>query len=130
MVAEILIVDDDEPLQRVLTHRLESDGYEVTVCADGKEAVETLESGLEPDLVVLDVMMPRLDGKRLLRMIRNDGLPVSPSLPVIMLTSKSREEDILEAFESGADDFITKPFSIPELTVRVEQELDGSGPDR
>lgn len=120
----MLVVDDDEPIRRLVRHRLESAGYEVRVCEDGQEAATLLENGFEPALAVLDVMMPRLDGTRLLRMIRADEFPVDPDLSVVMLTSRGREEHVVEGFESGADDYVTKPFRAAELLARVEEELD------
>ena len=120
----ILVVDDDEPIRLLVSHRLESAGYEVRVCEDGREAADLLESGFEPALAVLDVMMPRLDGTRLLRMIRNGELPVDADLPIVMLTSRGREEHILEGFESGVDDYVTKPFRAAELLARVRKSID------
>lgn len=120
MSNEILVVDDDESIRRLVRHRLESSGYTVRVCEDGREAADLLESGFEPSLAVLDIMMPRLDGKRLLRMVRNDEFPVDKDVPIIMLTSRGREEDVLEGFESDADDYVTKPFRVAELMARVD----------
>jgi DNA-binding response OmpR family regulator len=123
MTTNILVVDDDEPIQQVLSHNLENDIYATRICNDGKEAAELLEDGYEPELAIFDVMMPRLDGTRLLRMVRNGEFPVSEDLPIIMLTSRGREEHVLEGFESGADDYMTKPFKPPELLARVERFL-------
>jgi DNA-binding response OmpR family regulator len=128
MENQILIVDDDKPLRDRLQHRLESEGYDVTVCVDGQDAVESLQAGLEPELVVVDEMMPRLDGHGLLQVIRNDGLPARPNIPVIMLTSRSREKDSGEGFESSADDYIAKPFQTEELVVLVTNHLDTHSP--
>lgn len=124
MSSEVLVVDDDEPIRRLVTHRLESAGYDVRVCEDGREAADALDNGYTPQLAVLDVMMPRLDGTRLLRMIRNGELSVDPNTPVIMLTSRGREEHVLEGFESGADDYVTKPFRAAELLARVRRYID------
>jgi Response regulators consisting of a CheY-like receiver domain and a winged-helix DNA-binding domain len=124
MTDELLVVDDDEPIRRLLRHRLESAGYDVRVCEDGQEAATLLEDGFEPALAVLDVMMPRLDGTRLLRKIRADEFPVDPDLPVMMLTSRGREEHVVDGFENGADDYVTKPFRAAELLARVEEALD------
>jgi DNA-binding response OmpR family regulator len=121
MSGEILVVDDDEPIRMLVSHRLESAGYEVRVCEDGREAADLLEDGFEPRLAIFDVMMPKLDGKRLLRMVRNSEFPVDADLPVIMLTSRGREEHVLEGFESGADDYVTKPFRATELMARVRK---------
>lgn len=120
----VLVVDDDETIRRLVSHRLESDGYSVRICEDGRVAAETLEDGYDPQLIVLDVMMPRLDGTRLLRMIRNGEFPVGADTPIIMLTSRGREEDVLEGFESGADDYVTKPFQAAELLARVRRYID------
>ena len=121
MSGEILVVDDDEPIRMLVSHRLESAGYEVRVCEDGREAADLLEDGFEPRLAIFDVMMPKLDGKLLLRMVRNSEFPVDADLPVIMLTSRGREEHVLEGFESGADDYVTKPFRATELMARVRK---------
>ncbi|MEF8821922.1 MAG: response regulator [Halovenus sp.] len=123
MSGDILVADDDEPIRNLLTHRLESAGYSLRVCEDGREAADLLNEGYTPQLAVLDVMMPRLDGTRLLRMIRNGELAVDPDLPVIFLTSRGREEHLTEGFESGADDYITKPFRASELLARVQRSL-------
>lgn len=123
MDGEILVADDDEPIRNLLTHRLKSAGYSVRTCADGREAADLLDQGYSPQLAILDVMMPRLDGKRLLRMIRNDELSVDQQLPVIFLTSRGREEHVTEGFESGADDYITKPFRATELLARVKRSI-------
>jgi two-component system response regulator MprA len=124
MSQEILTADDDEPIRLLVRHRLESAGYTVRTCEDGREAADLLEGGFEPDVAIFDVMMPRLDGTRLLRMVRNDEFPVDPELPIIMLTSRGREEHVLEGLESGADDYITKPFRAAELLARVRKCID------
>lgn len=123
MSRAVLIVDDDDTIRRLLRHRLEGAGYDVAVCTDGREAADRFEDGFEPDLAIFDVMMPRLDGIRLLRMVRGGELPVRSDLPVVMLTSRGQEDDILEGFESGADDYVTKPFRGPELVARVKRQL-------
>ncbi|MFC6874569.1 response regulator transcription factor [Halobellus marinus] len=124
MSQEILTADDDEPIRLLVRHRLESAGYSVRTCEDGREAADLLEGGFEPDMAIFDVMMPRLDGTRLLRMVRNDEFPVDPELPIIMLTSRGREEHVLEGLESGADDYVTKPFRAAELLARVRKCID------
>ncbi len=124
MTDDVLVVDDDEPIRLLVSHRLRSADYSVRVCEDGREAANLLETGFEPRLIVLDVMMPRLDGTRLLRMIRNGEFAVDADLPVIMLTSRGREEHVLEGFESGADDYVTKPFRAAELMARVRKCID------
>lgn len=126
MAGEILIIDDDEPIRRLVGHRIESAGHTVRISENGKEAAALLEEEFEPKLVVLDVMMPRLDGKRLLRMIRNGAFPVDANVPVVLLTSRDREGNVVEGFDSGADDYVTKPFRSAELLARVEGVIDES----
>jgi Response regulators consisting of a CheY-like receiver domain and a winged-helix DNA-binding domain len=121
MSKDILVVDDDESIRRMLRQRLDIAGYTVRVCEDGREAADLLASGYEPLLAIVDIMMPRLDGKRLLRMIRSDEFPVDADVPIIMLTSRGREEDVMEGFESGADDYVVKPFRAAELIARVDK---------
>lgn len=124
MGGEILVVDDDETIRQLLSHRLEADGYTVRVCEDGQEAADLLDTDYEPDLVVCDVMMPRLNGKRLLRMVRGGELAVDPNLPVVLLTSRGREEHVSEGLDAGADDYVTKPFRGEELLARIGRCVD------
>ncbi|MFB6150409.1 MAG: response regulator transcription factor [Haloarculaceae archaeon] len=124
MPSEILVVDDDERIRKLLDHRFGAAGYEVRCCADGREAADLLDGGYRPDLVVLDVMMPRLDGTGLLKLIRRGDLAVDPELPVVMLTSRGREEHVTEGFEVGADDYVTKPFRGAELVARVRRYVE------
>lgn len=124
MSAELLVVDDDERIRRLLRHRLESANYDVRVCEDGRDAADTLEDGYEPDLLILDVMMPRLDGTQLVKMIRGGEFPVLADLPIIMLTSRGREEHVLEGFEVGVDDYVTKPFRSAELLARIRRQIE------
>jgi DNA-binding response OmpR family regulator len=123
MGPKALAVDDDETIRQILTHRLESEECEVRTCEDGREAADLLDEGYEPDLAILDVMMPRLNGTRLARMIRNGELAVRTDLPIVMLTSRGREEHVVEGFEAGVDDYVTKPFKSGELLARVRQHL-------
>jgi two-component system response regulator MprA len=125
MGRSILVVDDDETIRRLVNHRLDAAGYEVRLCEDGREAATLLESEYEPDLAVLDVMMPRLNGTRLARMIRNGELGVKTDLPIVMLTSRGREEHVLEGFEAGVDDYVTKPFRSSELLARIQRQIGG-----
>jgi DNA-binding response OmpR family regulator len=118
---EILVVDDDDVIRKLLTHRLEGAGYRVRVAEDGRLAADLLQTDYEPAMAIFDVMMPRLDGTRLLRMVRNGELAVSPELPIIMLTSRGQEEHVMEGFDSGADDYVTKPFRAQELVARVKR---------
>lgn len=125
MVKSILVVDDDETIRQIVNHRLDAEGYDVRICEDGREAADLLDDEYEPDLAVLDVMMPRLDGTRLARMIRNGELAVRTDLPIVMLTSRGREEHVLEGFDAGVDDYVTKPFRSSELLARIKKHLGG-----
>jgi DNA-binding response OmpR family regulator len=113
----ILVVDDEERIVRFIRLNLEHDGFIVMDAFKGVQAIEKIRTGL-PDLVLLDVMMPDLDGFEVLKMIREIS-----SLPVIMLTAKGEEDDRVHGLELGADDYITKPFSPRELVSRVKAVL-------
>lgn len=119
MPPAVVIADDDETIRSILRHKL-AERFELHVCEDGEEAREVLEE-TAADLAILDIMMPRLDGTQLLRMIRRGELAVPADLPVVMLTSRGREADVLDGLESGADEYMTKPFSPNELLARVER---------
>jgi DNA-binding response OmpR family regulator len=113
----ILLVDDEQAILTLLSYPLEQDGYEVVRAADGAEALERFGE-TEFDLVVLDVTMPQLDGLEVCRRLR-----ASSSVPIIMLTAKTEEIDKVLGLELGADDYITKPFSIREVRSRVKAAL-------
>ena len=117
---EILVVDDNADLREYLTRLLESD-YAVRTAADGAEALEQLAERL-PDLVLTDVMMPNLDGFQLLARLRED--PRTQRLPVIVLSARAGEEATVEGLDAGADDYLVKPFSGPELLARVHANLE------
>ena len=119
--SHVLLLEDDDSLRRLLTHKLESCGYETTALADGRECWSVLTAEETPDLVLLDVMVPGLDGFRLLGRIRNDDRLAD--VPIIVLTARSREEDVLKGFDLGADDYVTKPFSPAALVARVRRLL-------
>jgi DNA-binding response OmpR family regulator len=122
---DVVIADDDETIRTILQHKLSSEGYQLSICEDGGEVRELLnQADIEPDLVMLDVMMPRVEGTQLLREIRRGELAVRSDVPVVMLTSRGREDDVLEGLESGADEYITKPFSPDELLIRVQNLLE------
>jgi DNA-binding response OmpR family regulator len=115
--ATILLVDDEESVQKLLTYPLERDGYRVVQARDGEEALRRFAE--EPvDLVVLDVMLPKLDGLEVCKRLRSES-----SVPVIMLTARDDEVDKVLGLELGADDYITKPFSIREFRSRVRAVL-------
>ena len=113
----ILIVDDEDRMRRFIRLNLEYDGFEVVEAANGREALDKVREAL-PDLVLLDVMMPDRDGFEVLRILREIS-----DVPVIMLTAKGEEEDIVRGLELGADDYITKPFSTRELVSRIKAVL-------
>src|SRR5213593_5233913 len=113
----ILLVDDEDSVQKLLTYPLERDGYRVVQARDGEEALRRFAE--EPvDLVVLDVMLPKLDGVEVCKRLRSES-----SVPVIMLTARDDEVDKVLGLELGADDYITKPFSIREFRSRVRAVL-------
>lgn len=124
MTGQVLVVDDDDTIRRLVSHRLEAAGYDVRVCSDGREAADVLDGGYEPDIAVFDVMMPRLDGTRLVRMVRSGELSVQSDLPIVMLTSRGREEHVLDGFDAGVDDYVTKPFKSAELLARIRRHVD------
>jgi DNA-binding response OmpR family regulator len=113
----ILLVDDEESLQKLLSYPLRSDGYEVVAAADGQEALDRFDES-NFDLVVLDVMLPRVDGFDVCRKLR-----ARSAVPIIMLTAKAEEFDKVLGLELGADDYITKPFSMREFRSRVKAVL-------
>jgi DNA-binding response OmpR family regulator len=115
--ANILAVDDEPHVIKLLKANLEPSGYRVITAADGEEAIRMVEQEL-PDLVLLDLMLPKLDGYAVCRHIREFS-----TVPVIMLTARSAEVDLVHGFEVGADDYLTKPFSVTELLMRVQAVL-------
>jgi len=119
--ARILLVDDEQPIQTLLSFPLQRDGYEVVQASDGREALARFAEQTF-DLVVLDVMLPKLDGLEVCRRLRSQS-----SVPIIMLTAKSEEIDKVLGLELGADDYITKPFSMREFRSRVKAALRRAG---
>ena len=113
----ILLVDDERAIQTLLSYPLQKDGYDVVAASDGREALSRFDDG-QYDLVVLDVMMPRLDGLEVCRRIR-----AKSTVPIIMLTARAEEVDKVVGLELGADDYITKPFSLREFRSRVKAAL-------
>ncbi|QBE48563.1 response regulator transcription factor [Leucobacter triazinivorans] len=123
MAQHILLVEDEESISRPLSFLLEREGYRVTVVDDGAEAVQVFAAA-QPDLVLLDLMLPSLPGTEVCRTIRQTS-----QTPIIMLTAKDSEIDIVVGLELGADDYITKPYSTRELLARVRAALRRSGTD-
>ncbi len=113
----VLVVDDDAPILRLVRARLTADGYSVMTASGGAEAIEICETE-RPDIVILDVMMPEIDGIETMRQIRE----FSP-VPIILLTARSGATDLIHGLDSGADDYITKPFNPDELSARVAAVL-------
>ena len=125
--ARILIVEDEEPLALLLRYNLEADGYEVETAARGDEADTRLKESV-PDLIVLDWMLPGLSGIELCRRLRSRS--DTKGLPIIMLTARGEESERVRGLATGADDYIVKPFSVPELLARVRSLLRRSKPER
>src|SRR5713226_8733445 len=113
----ILTADDDPQLLRLVMRNLQLEGYEVFVASDGKQALEEIETH-QPDLVLLDVMMPKLDGFTVCQRVREFSL-----VPIIIVTARGQDQDKIRGFDLGADDYLTKPFSVDELLARVRAAL-------
>jgi two-component system response regulator MprA len=117
-VPELLVVDDDASIRRMLERTLVAEGYGVTVAADGGQALAAAERSL-PDLVILDVAMPGLDGLAVARRLRTKQLPV----PILFLTARDTVSDRVAGLDAGADDYLLKPFAVPELLARIRALL-------
>src|SRR4249919_3488122 len=127
MSARILIIEDEEPLTLLLRYNLEAEGYEVDTTARGDEAEIKLKEST-PDLLVLDWMLPGMSGIELCRRLR--ARPDTERLPIIMLTARGEESERVRGLATGADDYIVKPFSVPELIARVHALLRRASPER
>ena len=117
---QILIVEDEKAIRDMVYFALNGDGYEIIEAIDGKQATEKLAFKC-PDLILMDWMLPDVSGLELVRRIKRDE--VTSGIPIIMLTAKTEERDKIEGLDSGADDYITKPFSIKELSARIRAVL-------
>lgn len=115
----VLLAEDDELLAALLRHRLEKGGYEVHLSQDGKAVKEYLTQNV-PDIIICDIMMPYYSGMELIDFVRNE---LKSNVPIIIISSAGNEENVLSAFELGANDFLSKPISPSELLVRVAKEL-------
>lgn len=113
---KILVIEDDSAIVEVLAYNLERDGYDVASAADGREGLRKARA-LLPDLIVLDLMLPGMDGIEVCREIRSDK--TTKPIPLLMLTAKSEEADQIVGFSMGADDYVTKPFSVKVLLHRI-----------
>ena len=112
----ILVAEDEPILLRIIEMRLKKDGHEVIISKDGREALARIEE-LAPDLIIADIMMPFASGLEIVGAVKKRSV----SIPVIILSAMDQENVVLEAFQLGADDYITKPFSLNELSVRVKK---------
>ena len=115
--SKVLVVEDDPTLLEVLQYNLDKEGYEVLTAADGSAGLEAARSN-KPDLVILDVMLPKVDGYEVCRILRREM-----TVPILILTAKTEETDRVVGLEVGADDYVTKPFSMRELMARVRAML-------
>jgi len=116
---KILVVDDERAVRESLRRALELEGYEIELADDGIAALETLEANGEPDAMILDVLMPGLDGLEVARQLRRGG----SRLPILMLTARVEVDDRVAGLDAGADDYVTKPFALDELLARVRALL-------
>src|ERR671928_943210 len=116
---KILVVDDERAVRDSLRRALELEGYDVELAADGVEALERLDANGEPDAVILDILMPKMDGLEVCRRLRREG----HRLPVLMLTARDEVENRVAGLDAGADDYVTKPFALEELLARVRALL-------
>jgi two-component system, OmpR family, alkaline phosphatase synthesis response regulator PhoP len=121
-LARILVIEDNEDLAFGLRNNLEIEGYQVDLATDGRSGLVRAHE-FNPDLIVLDLMLPSLDGYRVLRELREEGM----GMPVVILTARTEEADKVRGFRLGADDYVTKPFGILELMARVEAVLRRGG---
>jgi two-component system, OmpR family, response regulator MprA len=124
---KILVVDDERAVRESLRRALELEGYDIDLAENGEDALRRLGANAEPDAMILDVLMPGVDGLEVCRRLRSDG----SRLPVLMLTARVEVEDRVEGLDAGADDYLTKPFALDELKARLRALLrrttDGSG---
>src|SRR2546421_5849284 len=116
---KILVVDDERAVRESLRRALELEGYEIELAADGREALERLEAEAQPDAVILDVLMPGIDGLEVCKRLRRTG----SKLPVLMLTARDAVENRVAGLDAGADDYVTKPFALDELLARIRALL-------
>jgi two-component system phosphate regulon response regulator PhoB len=126
MTASILIVEDEEPIQVLLTYNLEAEGFRPRTTANGED-VPRLVSEERPDLIILDWMLPGISGIEVCRLLR--ARPETRDVPIIMLTARGEESERVRGLATGADDYIVKPFSVPELMARMRTILRRVNPD-
>ena len=126
MSASILIVEDEEPIQILLSYNLEAEGYRVRATSQGED-VAHLTADERPDLIILDWMLPGISGIEVCRLLR--ARPDTRGIPVIMLTARGEESERVRGLATGADDYLVKPFSVPELLARIRTILRRTNPD-
>lgn len=127
MSARVLVVEDELPLAEMLQYNLEAEGFCVSHAETGEDA-ELLVSEEDPDLIILDWMLPQVSGIELCRRLRSK--PETRAIPILMLTARGEESDRIRGLSTGADDYVVKPFSLPELMARVKAILRRAAPDR
>jgi two-component system phosphate regulon response regulator PhoB len=120
MTPHVLVVEDEDALSALLQYNLDKEGYQVTVAADGEEALVLIDE-TPPDLIVLDWMLPKVSGVEVCRRLR--ARPETRNMPIIMLTARGEESDRIRGLDTGADDYIVKPFSMSELAARIRAVL-------
>ncbi len=120
MAPHVLVVEDEDALSALLQYNLDKEGYQVTVAADGEEALVVIDEA-QPDLIVLDWMLPQVSGVEVCRRLR--ARPETRNMPIIMLTARGEETDRIRGLDTGADDYIVKPFSMSELAARIRAVL-------
>jgi len=114
---KILVVEDDRDISELITYNLEREGYEIACLYDGSQAVDFVRKR-KPDLIILDLMLPEIDGIEICRALKSD--PNTKNIPIVMLTAKSEESDVVVGLQMGADDYIPKPFSPKVLVARIK----------
>jgi len=115
---KILIAEDEALILQTLELKLKKEGYEVIGCVDGLDALQKIDSE-QPDLIITDIMMPYMSGLEVVRKVKNDL--ASKNIPVIVLSTMGQENIVEEAFDLGADDYLKKPFSLSELSIRIKK---------
>ncbi|HZN39719.1 MAG TPA: response regulator [Planctomycetota bacterium] len=120
MKSKILLIEDEPDILEVIQYNLEREGHKVVACRNGEQGLSRIRTD-NPDLVILDIMLPGMDGVEVCRQVKSD--PITRSIPVIMVTAKSEESDVVLGLGIGADDYISKPFSPRELVARVKVVL-------
>ena len=120
---KILVAEDEPMLLKTIELKLKKEGYDVITATDGRDAITKIE-GLVPDMVITDIMMPYASGLEIVSLVRKN---TENKIPIIILSAMEQEKVVMEAFELGADDYITKPFSLNELAIRVKRLMSQYG---